>query len=332
MASMKRRTVLGAIGAGTVAGIAVPAAVSAAEGATPTTPEQAAERIAEIYARESAAAGGTWQAYITVAKPDGSLVTAVDDESAKVVDAWSTNKFPVAATVLDRVDKSTADLHTEVDVADPFIVWSGDGVIPFDGAFPSRISLGHAISLLLSISEDTSSRLCSQIVTATEINAYMQGIGLPNTQVEPIPDSRRWYLGWTSAREMHDLWQKLVRGELLSAASTEYLTKIMRSPNAFTEGIRSKLTTAERGRVATKAGWLDTGRCEAGVVFDAAGAPVVTYSIYADHPEHLDDYSGNHPLIAARARMGRKFLRAVDRLRGVPGVALAPEKYEPSNG
>ncbi|GIG66777.1 serine hydrolase [Phytomonospora endophytica] len=332
MASMKRRTVLTAIGAGTVAGIAGPAAASAAEESTPTTPERAAQHIAETYRRESAAAGGTWQAYITVAKPDGTLITAVDDESAKVADAWSTNKFPVAATVLDRVDKGTASLHTEVDVVDPFIVWDGDGVIPFDGAYPSRISLGHAISLLLSISEDSSSRLCSQIVTAAEINAYMKGLGLPNTQVEVIPGSRRWYLGWTSAREMHDLWQKLVRGQLLSAASTEYLVKIMRSPNAFTEGIRSKLSTTERGRIATKAGWMDTGRCEAGVIYDAAGAPVVTYSIYADHPEHLDDYSGNHPLIAARARMGRKFVRAVDRLSGAPGMTLEPETYRPSNG
>ncbi|MEV0647114.1 serine hydrolase [Phytomonospora sp. NPDC050363] len=329
---MKRRTVLTAIGAGTVAGIAVPVAASAAEETTPSTPAKAAARIAEIYRQESAEAGGTWQAYITVANTDGTLITAVDEESGKVVDAWSTNKFPVAATVLDRVDKGTADLHTEVEVADPFIVWSGDGVIPFDGAYPSRISLGHAISLLLSISEDTSSRLCSQIVTAAEINAYMQTQGLPNTQVEVIPGSRRWYLGWTSAREMHDLWQKLVRGRLLSAASTEYLVKIMRSPNAFAEGIRSKLGTVERGRVATKAGWMDTGRCEAGVIYDAAGAPVVTYSLYADHPDHQDDYSGNHPLIAARARMGRRFVRAVDRIAGAPGLELEPETYRPSNG
>ncbi|GLZ79715.1 serine hydrolase [Actinorhabdospora filicis] len=335
MTTMKRRGVLG-LGVTAATGLALPAApASAAEddAAPAYSAADAARRIARVYARETARAGGTWHAHITVTGADGVPVVAVDDKSDVVVSALSTNKLPVALAVLDRVDKGLASLAATVDVKDPFIVWDGDGVIPLDGAYPSTIVLGHALSLLLSISEDTSSRLCSQVVTAAEVNAFLTAKGFARTQVEPIPDSRRWYLGDTTAREMHGVWRGLVRGEIVSRASSDHLLRVLASPDAFHEGVRRHLSTTERARVATKAGWLENdGRHEAGVIFDAAGAPVVGYSMYAFHPGHTTDYTGNHPLIEARARMGRAFFTTVEKLTGAPGHPHPPRTYNPSNG
>lgn len=342
MTTIKRRGVLG-LGLTAAAGIALPtASVYAAEDGIPLAEEDltpafdiddAARKIARVYTNETWRAGGTWHAHITVTALDGRQVVAVDDNSNTVVSALSTNKLPVALTVLDRVDKGLSSLGATVDVQDPFIVWGGDGVIPLDGSYPSKMILGHALALLLSISEDTSSRLCSQIVSAAEINEFMAAKGFPNTQVETIPDSRRWYLGNSTAREMHDVWQGVLRSQIVSRQSSDHLLRILGSANAFNEGIRRNLRSAQRARVATKAGWMEEdGRHEAGVIYDAAGAPVVTFVFYAFHPDQVMDLTGNHPLVEARARMGAKFFSIVERLSGVHDLARPLATRRPSNG
>ena len=317
-ANPTRRALLTLAGA-TAAAAATTALPSAAYAdptdADATTPEKAAAAIAAVYNLETAAAGGNWRAYITVARPDGSLVTAVDSRSGESVSARSTNKLAVAATVLDRVDRGSASLAQQLTVDETFVEWDGDGVIPFDGVYPTSIALGHDLSLMLSISEDTANALCSQIVTAAEINEYLAAKAFTTTRVRTIPDSRRWYLGYTSAREMHDLWVRLTTGTLLSEASSAYMLKILRCAEAFREGVRHGLSTPTRTRIATKAGWYNGERSETGCVYDGAGVPVVRYAMYADHTVGVDDFSVNNPLCAARARMGKRFVSIVDVLR-----------------
>ena len=50
-----------------------------------------------------------------------------------------------------------------------------------------------------------------------EINQILVAKGFPNTQVEPVANPNRFFLGTTTARETHDLLQALVGGTLLSA-------------------------------------------------------------------------------------------------------------------
>lgn len=341
MPSMKRRTALtlglGAAGAATAAGFGYVAAADDESGSPKIgNAEDAAKQIARIFKRETAKAGGTWHAYITVADSDGSLVTAVDKRSDTKVEAMSTNKLPVAVNVLTKVDSGEISLANKMRVEDPYIVWDGDGTIPYDGAYPSEISLGHTLSLLLSISEDTSSRLCSQVTSAKQINEYLESLGYEATWLEPVPDTDRWYLGTTSAKEMHDFWQRLVTGELLSKESTEYLLKILRSAEAFPDGIRHKLTTPQRMQIATKAGWSEQWRNEVGLIYNKAGVPLIGFSMFASSEEDQDDYTANHPLVNARSAMGRKFFDIAQQLEGSAKLRMesgeVQKEYNPGRG
>ncbi|HZE41863.1 MAG TPA: serine hydrolase [Stackebrandtia sp.] len=337
---MKRRTALKfGLGAGAVATAGAGVGAAYADGADSpdiADAKQAAKQIARIFDRETSAAGGTWHAHITVADTDGSLVTAVDQDSATTVEAMSTNKLPVAVQVMTKVDGGKVALSDKMKVEDPYIVWDGDGLIPFDGSYPSEIILGHTMSLMLSISEDSSSRLCAQVSTADEINKYLTSLGYTSTQLEPVPDTPRWYLGTTSAKEMHDFWQRLISGKLLSAKSSEYLLKILRCAEAFHEGIRHQLPTPKRSQIATKAGWGDQWRNEAGVIYNAAGVPIIGYAMYASSEDNQDDFSVNHPLIAARSKMGRRFYDIAQRLDSTAKVKLkstdVQKKYHPGRG
>lgn len=329
---VNRRTALGlgtVATAGTVLGAAAPA--SAGDETAPATPAQAARRVAASYARQVEEAGGNWQAYVSVADPAGDPVVAVADEADRRIEAYSVNKIAVAAAVLDKVDRGLLALDQRVEVTAAIVVPGGDGMFSLDGAYPSFVTLGHVLANLLTVSDDTAVRLCGLVCPAAELNQILRDKGFPNTQVQPVANPNRFFLGTSTPRETHDLLRALVAGTLLSPAATAFVLRQLRAPVAYTDGIRRVMSSAERARVATKAGWFADARHEAGVIFDAAGAPVLTYALFADGQADADNYGATHPAVEARARMGRRFLAAVDRLTGT-GVTHRLAVQRPSNG
>ncbi|MFG1951507.1 hypothetical protein [Micromonospora sp. NPDC048830] len=233
---VNRRTALG-FGTVATAGAVLGTAGPASAAAVATTPRQAADQVAAAYAEETALAGGSWRAYVSVADPGGAPQVAVADESNVLLQAYSVNKVAVATAVLDKVDR-------------------GLGA----GGQPEPL--------------------------------------LPRHQ-HPAGDPRP--------------------------------APLLRSPIAFTDGIRREMSSAERARIGTKAGWFGSARQEAGVIFDASGAPVLTYALFADGQARPDDFGATHPAVQARARMGRRFLTAVDGLAGTGRTYRAPA-HRPSNG
>ncbi|MFD8500707.1 serine hydrolase [Amycolatopsis sp. NPDC059657] len=324
MAEQVNRRVLLGLGAATAAVLATATpALAETETASPQ------KRVRRVYERQSSRAGGTWNSFISVA---GS--TEVEDKADELVEAYSVNKIAVATAVLDKVDRGLLKLDQRVDVPADIIVAGGDGIFGLDGAYPSSVTLGHVLALLLTVSDDTCVRLCGLVAPAKEINEILVAKGFPKTQVKPVANPNRFFLGQTTPRETHDLLQALVGGTLLSKASGDYLLNILRSQAAFTDGIRRTMSSAERGRVATKAGWFNDGRNEAGIIFDTAGKPVLTYSIFAHGQEDPDNFGATHPAVEARAVMGRAFFDAVDKLAPpatARAMAAAPA-YRPSNG
>ncbi|MEU4398906.1 serine hydrolase [Micromonospora orduensis] len=330
---LNRRTALGlgtVATAGTVLGAATPASAADTE-AAPTTPARAARRVATVFARHSTEAGGNWQAYVSVADPAGAPVVAVAADADRRIEAYSVNKIAVATAVLDKVDRGLLTLDQRVDVTAAIVVPGGDGIFSLDGAYPSSVTIGHVLANLLTVSDDTAVRLCGLVVPAAEINSILVAKGFPNTQVEPVANPNRFFLGTSTPRETHDLLRALVGGTLLSPTSTAYLLGLLRSPVAFTDGIRRTMSSDERARIATKAGWFADARHEAGVIFDRSGAAVLTYALFADGQADPDNFGATHPAVQARAAMGPKFLTAVDRLTGT-GAAYRTATRRPSNG
>lgn len=333
---MKRRALLGAgVGAVAVAGtgFGVRQAFADPSAEAASTPADAAEAIKETFDAESKAVGGWWNGYISVTDSDGKLITAVDQESDKVLEAWSCNKVAVALAVLDKVDRGELKLDQLFDVTEEIVSTDGDGIFGWDDAYPSHVTLGHVLANLLTVSDNTSVRLCGTVVPGPEINEILKDKGFPNTQVQPLPDNpNRFYLGLTTPKESHDILQGLLKGELLSKESTERIFTLMRAPVAFTDGVRRNMSSDERLRIATKAGWLKDQRNEIGVIYDAAGAPVATYSMFGGGQGQPDNFGATHPATEAYAKMGRSYLDIVDKLEGAEKLKSETPDYEPVNG
>ncbi|MEV4622105.1 serine hydrolase [Asanoa sp. NPDC049573] len=329
--SLDRRTALGlgsmaTVGAvlGLPSGAAAAPAVPVGSPDARATPLAAARTVRQVYSRESAAAGGNWQALVTVA---GSSEVAVTDQPDTLVEAYSVNKIAVAVAVLDKVDRGQLKLTQRVNVTAAIAAGDSDGIFRLDGAYPSAVTLGHVLSALLTVSDDVAARLCGEVVPAAEINRILRAKGFTRTQVQTVSDPHRYYMGRTTPRETHTLLRRLSAGALLSATSTAAILSRLRSPIAFTDGIRREMSSLERGRIATKAGWFGSSRHEAGIIFDRGGAPVLTYSIFADGQSGAANFGSTHPAVRARSRMGRAFLDAVN---GIPGDRTGPVAREAS--
>ncbi len=338
---LKRRALLG-LGATATVGAALGVARVASAGETAakftapqqasTTPAQASDQVNAIYQRETNRADGVWNSFITVADPAGALDTAVEDKADELVEAYSVNKLAVATAILDKIDRGQLRLDQKVTVTADIVATTGDGIFPLNTAYPSSVTLGHVMANLLSVSDDTAARLCGLVCPAKEINSIVAAKGFPNTQMQLVAEPNRFFLGKTTPRETHNLLQALLKGTLLSKKSTYFMVNILRSPVAFTDGIRRNMSTSERARVATKAGWFADGRNEAGVMFDAVGHPVLTYALFAHGQADADNFAATHPAIEARAVMGRAFLNSIDALGGVAAQMMPMPKYSPLNG
>jgi len=286
-----------------------------------------------VYAREVARAEGTWSSLVTVGE-----TTVVEEGADTVVEAYSVNKLAVAAAVLDKIDRGLLTLDQRVDVTADIVIQDTDGIFALDRAYPSSITLGHAMANLLTVSDNTAVRLCGLVCPALELNEILRGKGFVHTQVVPVSNPNRFFLGQTTPRETHTLLTRLAAGDLLSPTSTDYLLNTIRSMAAFSDGIRLNLTTPERLRVATKAGWFNAGRNEAGIVFTADGRPGAVYSLFANGPFAGDaavndaDFGAPHPAMRARQALGRALLDAVDAAPTTARRAQQTPRYQPNNG
>lgn len=334
---LNRRRAIGITSAAAAAavlgtGTAAHAAPATTQAGTDSTKLSPAERIRRAYQSATSKAGGTWHAYISLADASGQLTPVVVEQPDTSIEVYSVNKIAVATAVLDKVDRGLLAIDQRVDVTADIVVPGGDGIFSLDGSYPSSVTLGHVLAALLTVSDDTAVRLCGLVCPAAELNQILVAKGFPNTQVEPVANPNRFFLGTSTPRETHNLLRALVGGQLLSTASTERILSLIRSPIAFTDGIRRTMSSDERFRVATKAGWFGDARHEAGMMFDVAGNPVLTYTLFSFGAADPDNFGSTHPAVQARATMGRTFLDIVNGITTAAPRAAVKPNYRPSNG
>ena len=77
--------------------------------------------------------------------------------------------------MLDKIDRGLLRLDQRVDVTADIVATTGDGIFRLDQAYPSSVTLGHVMANLLSISDDTSVRLCGLVCPAKELNENYRG-------------------------------------------------------------------------------------------------------------------------------------------------------------
>jgi beta-lactamase class A len=335
---LSRRTAIG-LGAAAVAGaglgIASPAAAARRSAA-------GADDIIGTYAAEKAKAGGTWHTHIAAVDATGAVRPLVADDADHVTLGYSVQKLAVATAVLDKVDRGELTLGQKLDLPADLIL-GGTGIYFLHGVWGDDITIANFLTAMLLISDNTAVRMCGRVVPALEINEILAAKGFVHTRVQPVANPNRFFLGTTTPRETHDLLWRLANKTLLTAASCDFMLRIIRWQNGYHDGVRRTMSSAERSRVGTKYGadfnTLGASRHEAGVMFAADGRPALTYAMFAEGLGDLDNYGSTHPAVQAHAVLGRTMFDALPSLtvpaatrarKGGPRVDLAP--FRPVDG
>lgn len=270
--------------------------------------------VGRVYREETARAGGRWHSHIALLHPVVDPI--VDDDADATLHAYSVNKVAVAVAVMDKVDRGLLWLDQTLELSGE-IIQGGSGIYRLQTVYGDQLTLANILTALLLMSDNTAVRLLGQVAPPTEINEILAAKGFARTRVEPHPEQpHRYWLGWTTPRETHDLLVRLADRSLARPASCDFLLGILRWIHGYHDGVRRTMSSAERSRIATKyaadASVLGASRHEVGIMFDAAGSPALTYSLFADGLGREDNYGATHPGVQAHAVLGRALLDVVD--------------------
>ncbi|MFG1849043.1 serine hydrolase [Micromonospora carbonacea] len=316
--NVTRRTAIGlGAAAAALAATGRPAAAEGRASAAPATGTRATggvEVIRRTYLEQKAAAGGVWHSHIAMVDRAGTLATVVADDADRVTHGYSVQKLAVAVAVMDKIDRGQLRLDQRLDLTADIIL-GGSGIYFLQTVWGDQVTVANFLTAMLLVSDNTAVRMCGRVVPALEINDILAAKGFVHTRVEPVANPNRFYLGVTTPRETHDLLWRLANKTILTPRSADFLLGILRWINGYHDGIRRTMSSAERSRVATKYGAdydeLGAARHEAGIMFDPAGAPTLTYALFADSLGDLDNYGSTHPAVQAHAVLGRTMFDAI---------------------
>ena len=198
----------------------------------------------------------------------------------------STIKLPIMTAIFNAVEAGRAkwDEQLVMHAADKV---SGSGVL-FEFSDGDRFTIADLVHLMIVVSDNTATNLLLDRFTADGVNAYLEKLGLKQTRslrkilgdgknLKPVPtgfskegrieENKRYGIGVSTPHEMVILLEKIARGQVVSAAASEEMLKIMERQQDR-NGIDRRLGET---KVANKTGALDHLRSDVGIVYTPGG-------------------------------------------------------------
>ena len=215
----------------------------------------------------------------------------------------STIKLAIMTTVFDAVAHGRAKWTEELVLHDSDKV-GGTGVLHefSDGV---HLPIRDLMRIMIVVSDNTATNLLLDRFTADAVNAEMDSLGLKQTrsmrkvlisgkdgggfsQAGRLEENKRFGLGSSTPREMVTLIEKMERGELIDAAASQEMIRILKNQQ-YKDGIGRRVGDLP---VASKSGALDRLRSDVGIVYSKGGR--IAIAITVDNLPKTD-YSADNP-------------------------------------
>lgn len=172
-------------------------------------------------------------------------------------------KVPILVGVMDKVAKGELSLDQNLTYRDSLLYAGVDilGSLKQD----EKIELGKVAMLMLTMSDNTASLWLQSLAgTGSRINEIMDSIGLKVTRVNSRTPGRehiRSIYGWgqTSPREMATLFERIVKGEVISKKSSDAMLRML-SRNYWDDNAISQIPADVF--IASKNGAVNESRSE----------------------------------------------------------------------
>lgn len=218
----------------------------------------------------------------------------------------STIKLAVMVEAFARVAEGRAKWTDEL-VLDKSVRYAGSGVLQ-DLTDGLRLSLRDAVTLMMTVSDNTATNMVLGRLTADSVNERMDSLGLKQTRIMRrvggggesregrVEANKRFGLGRTSPREMVSIIEKLERGEVVSAAVSKEMIELLKREQTK-DGIFRGLWKFPS---ATKSGALDALRSNVGIIYHTRGRIALAVTC-DDMPE--PDWSPDNPALLLMSRL-----------------------------
>jgi len=230
----------------------------------------------------------------------GKTLLVVGIRESAPVRAASTIKLPVMAAVFDAVRRGKIKWTKPLTVR-PADQLSGSGVVGSELSAGVKLPLADVVHLMIVLSDNTATNMVLDRMTANQVNAYLDRIGMRTTralrkirgdgaQLAPAqgwsefgrqPGNQRYGIGVTTPLDMVTILERLERGELVSPEASSEMIAILKRQQDNT-GIRRLIDAP----IANKAGALDALRADVGIVYSKGGR--IAMAIYVDGMEKID--------------------------------------------
>jgi beta-lactamase class A len=218
----------------------------------------------------------------------------------------STIKVAVMVEAFARVAEGRAKWTDEL-VLDKSVRYAGSGVLQ-DLTDGLRLSLRDAVTLMMTVSDNTATNMVLGYLTADAVNERMESLGFKQTRIMrrvggggesregKIESNKRFGLGRTSPREMVSIIEKLERGEVASPAASKEMIELLKREQTK-DGIFRALWKFPS---ATKSGALDALRSNVGIIYHTRGRIALAVTC-DDMPE--PDWSSDNPALLLMSRL-----------------------------
>jgi beta-lactamase class A len=212
----------------------------------------------------------------------------------------STIKLPIMAAVFDAVARGKIKWTKKLTLRKADQV-TGSGVLGTEFSAGDRLPLRDVVHLMIVLSDNTATNMTLDRVTANQVNAYLDRIGITTTRsnrkvrgdTTPLAKAEGWSdfgkqaenqkygLGVSTPRDMVTILERLEGGQLVSPDASREMIAILKRQQDNT-GIRRLI----HDPIANKTGALDALRADAGIVYSKGGR--IAMAIYVDDMPNID--------------------------------------------
>lgn len=218
----------------------------------------------------------------------------------------STIKIAVMVEAFARVAEGKAKWTDEL-VLDKSVRYAGSGVLQ-DLTDGLRLPLRDAVTLMMTVSDNTATNMALGYLTADAVNERMESMGFKQTRIMrrvggggesregKIEANKRFGLGRTSPHEMVTIVERLERGEIVNAAVSKEMIELLKREQTK-EGIFRGLWKFPS---ATKSGALDALCSNVGIIYHTRGRIALAVTC-DDMPE--PDWTPDNPALLLMSRL-----------------------------
>ncbi len=237
----------------------------------------------------------------------GNVITRLADEPYETA---STIKVYILAALFMAIEEGKASLQDKLTCEERFWI-DGSGIL---GSLEvgTKLSVKNVATLMIIVSDNIATNMLIDYLGLDYINQCILHLGCKSTKLHNVLDFAKYHqLGTTTPRDYGSLFERIVRGELVSPAASSQMWEILKQQHYNTMLIKSlpqyyvdpdNYDDNQIFTFASKSGSMNACRNDGGIVT----TPYGSYVIVMLNKEFSDkQYYPDHPATVYGSRVSR---------------------------